>query len=212
MGFLDKFFGESQETADQYRDWLLNGVEQLEEHFEKNSQGSTSNLQAFTTIGTYYTGALLIHLDKKIASEIIDVLCRIRGLYDCFWQLHLLKDNEKQRVGKIYAMHEHKVQGLIESLWEESPNAKSLFVPAFGDYYSSNFLVGDVEEYIQNSEGPEYNIMFCAGLIGLECQIGKKAGTIADIIEETLNLDRVNKYLEAFDIDEFIDLPEEFFE
>ena len=40
----------------------------------------------------------------------------------------------------------------------------------------------------------------------------KKKSVKLDLIEETLNLDRVNKYLEAFDIDEVIDLPEEFFE
>ena len=46
MGFLDSFFGDSHEKAEEYRDWLLNGVDELEEHFKKDNQSALSNLES----------------------------------------------------------------------------------------------------------------------------------------------------------------------
>lgn len=200
---------------DNYSDWLLNAVDALEDHFEEQAKHKgVARLHAFTTIGTYYTGAYLLKIDERIAPKIKIVLCFIRGLYDSLWILKLLQNNDKKRIGKLQGWYNIGLETLVESLWDDSPNAKPLMAPPFSEYYIENFQAADIDAYINSGRGPEENILLCTEYITNICEINNGAVTlaIAKIIKNALDNLRINMHLEAFDIDDTIDMSDELFE
>ena len=216
MSFFNKFFSNNDEIATEYRDWLLNGIDVLKgPGLDFLKDDPLRHLIAFTSIGTYSTGSLLCHSEPKVASEIKNVLCRIRGFYDWLWQSYLLKDNENKRVSKIYGQYAYKLEKLIEGIWNDSPNAKLQFCPPFSKYYQENYLMDDVKKYIQEKPSNEKRIELLTFDILDICKISDNSGNynlISEIITDYLNDENINSHLESFDIEEVIELPDSFFE
>jgi hypothetical protein len=215
MNFFNKFFSNNDELATDYRDWLLNGIDELNESKMTTLKDDPfGHLMMFTTKGTYSTGALLCHKEPKIASEIKNVLCRIRGFYDCLWQCYLLKNNENSKIGNLYGQYFVLLENLIEGLWYKSPNAKLQFSPAFGKYYEENYLMDDVKKYIQEEPSNEKRIELLTSDILEICKLpdnSKNYSLISGAIKNYLDDEKINSHLELFDIEKVILLPDSFF-